>query len=197
MIKINRKGDWLRKDAAYSYLRMINAGCPQGGIDVFGRHLAQQTKLYALWRAGKGNYAAFPNPRAPHVRGVAFDTHTTTSGKYDPSAAHVWLTRGGRGSVPSGDEKIRANEFGFFRTVHGRYKERWHFAYDPAKDGRNGFQSRYFKLQQALQAADYKVMADGVFGLETYTVLGKFQKDHAMPVTYVDGPETWAVLNQF
>lgn len=33
------------------------------------RTMAQQWHLYNLWRAGRGNLAAYPNPNAPHIRG--------------------------------------------------------------------------------------------------------------------------------
>jgi hypothetical protein len=32
------------------------------------RTLAEQQRLYDLWRAGKGNLAAFPSNNAPHIR---------------------------------------------------------------------------------------------------------------------------------
>ena len=37
------------------------------------RTISEQARLYALWKAGKGNLAAPPNANAPHVRGVAAD----------------------------------------------------------------------------------------------------------------------------
>lgn len=37
------------------------------------RTLAEQQYLWDLYQAGRGNLAAYPNPNAPHVRGVAAD----------------------------------------------------------------------------------------------------------------------------
>ena len=93
-------GGTLRGDAAASYLRMRAAGMPAGGIDAWSRTYAQQAELRRRYEAGIGPLAAKPNANAPHIKGVAIDSHTTTGGKYAPSAAHVWLTHGGDGSRP-------------------------------------------------------------------------------------------------
>ena len=93
-------GGTLHGDAAASYLRMRAAGMPAGGIDAWSRTYAQQAELRRRYEAGIGPLAARPNANAPHIKGVAIDLHTTTAGKYAPSAAHVWLTHGGDGSRP-------------------------------------------------------------------------------------------------
>lgn len=58
-------------------LAKMNAAAKAAGVHVRivsgYRTLAQQRHLYDLYRAGKGNLAAYPNPRAPHIRGVAAD----------------------------------------------------------------------------------------------------------------------------
>lgn len=52
------------------------------------RTLAQQRYLYNLYKAGRGNLAAYPNANAPHIRGVAADCGTVTKGGSYSSAFH-------------------------------------------------------------------------------------------------------------
>ena len=66
---VDAAGNRLRADAAASYLRMLAAGMPAGGVDVFTRTLAQQAALYAAYKAGRGPIAAKPSPTAPHIDG--------------------------------------------------------------------------------------------------------------------------------
>lgn len=171
---VDAAGNRLRADAAASYLRMLAAGMPAGGVDVFSRTMAQQQRLYDLYRAGKGPIAARPSATAPHIDGRAMDLHTTTGGKYAPSAAHVWLTKGGDGSSkPKTGEKLRAHDYGWRRTVPS---ERWHFEYDRSKD-----KHRAADLKARLAKLGYK---------DTKA----FQRAHGLTVDGVDGPLTWAVL---
>ena len=98
---VDLAGHTLRADAAASYLRMIAAGMPAGGVDVFMRTMAEQETLYRRYLAGKGPIAARPVATAPHIDGRAIDLHTTTAGKYDPSPAHrcrSWWRRSSRTS---------------------------------------------------------------------------------------------------
>ena len=211
MVKIDAAGHWMRADAAASYLRMLAAGMPAGGIDVFGRTLAQQADLYARAHE-RGVTTAPPTPNAPHVRGVAFDSHTTTGGRYTPSPAHAWLTEGGDGAKRVAGEMIRANDYGFYRTVPG---ERWHFAYDATRDKhmpgvptypatiRNGAKGATVrKLQTALRAAGYRgdllnrvlVGVDGEFGPATVRAVKRWQKAHRLTADGAVGPATWRSL---
>lgn len=167
-------GGTLRGDAAASLLRMRSAGMPSGGIDVYSRTLAQQAYLRKLYEQGKGPLAARPSPTAPHIKGVAIDAHTTTAGKYAPSEAHRWLTAGGDGSSkPKSGEKLRCHPYGWRRTVPS---ERWHFAYDPAKDTKAA----------ADLAARLKVL--GVKDVKT------FQRSQGLTVDGKAGPQTWTAL---
>ncbi|MFT3862147.1 peptidoglycan-binding protein [Micropruina sp.] len=167
-------GGKLRADAAASYLRMRAEGMPAGGVAVFYRSLAKQAMLYQLYKQGKGNLAAPPNPNAPHVRGVAMDLQTGGTGAYRPSDAHLWLTKGGKGGQkPQPGEKLRAHSFGWSRTVPS---ERWHFGYSPAADTR--------------RAADLNARLT-LLGFESVT---NFQREQGLTVDGKDGPATWQAL---
>ena len=171
---VDAAGHRLRADAAASYLRMLAAGMPVGGVDVFSRTMAEQQRLYDLYRAGKGPVAARPSLSAPHIDGRAIDTHTTTAGRYDPSGAHRWLSAGGDGSrPPRAGENLRAHAYGWRRTVSS---ERWHWEYDRARD-----QHRAADLKARLARLGYR-------DLKT------FQRAHGLKPDGVDGPLTWAVL---
>lgn len=124
--RIDEAGHKLRTDAAASYARMRAAGMPAGGIAAAYRTFAQQLALYRLWKAGKGNQAAYPGPKAYHMQGVALDVTRGTP-------AQLWLTEGGDPMTRRAGEKIRANAYGWVRTVAG---EAWHFQYLPALDQR-------------------------------------------------------------
>lgn len=121
---INTKGQWLRSDAAASYKRMLAAGMPEGGISGMGagRTHEDQERLYAAYKAG-GNLAAPPG-KSNHETGTALDISRGT-------AAQAWAANGGVLLKVKLNEKIRANDFGWFRTVPS---EAWHFKYVPEKD---------------------------------------------------------------
>lgn len=167
-------GGTLRGDAAASLLRMRAAGMPAGGIDVYSRTYAQQAELRRRYEAGIGPLAAKPNANAPHIKGVAIDLQTTRSGKYTPSDAHRWMTAGGDGSSkPKPGEKLRCHPYGWRRTVPS---ERWHFAYDPAKDTK--------------AAADLKARLKAL----GYADVKAFQRAKKLTVDGVPGPQTWTAL---
>ena len=171
---VDAAGNRLRADAAASYLRMLAAGMPAGGVDVFSRTMAQQQALYAAYKAGRGPVAARPVATAPHIDGRAMDLQTTRNGVYTPSAAHRWLTTGGDGSSkPKSGEKLRAHDYGWRRTVPS---ERWHFEYDRARDTK--------------RAADLKARLKAL----GYADLKALQRAHGLTADGVDGPLTWAVL---
>lgn len=128
--KITTDGKWLRSDAAASWERMRAAGMPAGGLVSAGRTKAQQMALWLSYRAGRGNLAAFPGPRAFHMLGVAVDVSRG-------SAAQVWLCHGGDPWKITSTGSILANEYGWFRTVAG---EPWHFQYFPERDRHRGAQ---------------------------------------------------------
>lgn len=121
--KIDKAGHWLRPDAAASFARMVGAGMPLGGVAAAGRTYAQQAYLYALWRAGRGNHAAKPGTSL-HETGLALDITRGTP-------AQLWMTNGGDPWKVTPTGSIRANEYGWSRTVPS---EAWHFSYNPAKD---------------------------------------------------------------
>lgn len=168
-------GGVLRGDAAASYLRMLAAGMPVGGVAVYSRTMAKQAELRRRYLEGKGPLAARPNKHAPHIKGVALDLTTTArDGSYRPSEAHRWLTAGGKGSLrPQRGEKLRAHAYGWRRTVPS---ERWHFGYDPARDTK-----RVADLKQRLAKLGYPD-------------LKAFQRAHGIKPDGVDGPVTWTAL---
>ncbi|MGC3954644.1 MAG: hypothetical protein QM804_10380 [Propionicimonas sp.] len=171
---VDAQGHRLRGDAAASYLRMLAAGMPAGGVDVFSRTMAEQRALYDRWRAGKGPIAARPVATAPHIDGRAMDLQTTRNGVYSPSAAHRWLTAGGDGaSKPRTGEKLRAHTYGWRRSVPS---ERWHFEYDRARDTK-----RSADLKARLKKLGYK---------DTKA----FQRAAGLTADGIDGPQTWAAL---
>lgn len=120
---IDGAGRWLRDDAAASYLRMIADGMPKGGIAAAGRTYAEQARLYKLYKAGKGNLAARPGT-SKHESGLALDITRRTP-------AQLWATQGGDPMARKAGEQIRANDYGWLRTVPS---EAWHFSYDPKRD---------------------------------------------------------------
>jgi len=170
---VDKSGHTLRGDVAAAYLRAIAAGMPTGGVDVFMRTLAEQKALYLASRR-RGVIAAYPTWHAPHVDGRAMDFHTTTAGKYAPSPAFVWATKGGVGSSkPKPGEKLQITPFGFRRSVPS---ERWHLEYDRALD----------KHRAADLASRLKALG--------YASLKAFQKANGLDPDGVDGPMTWAAL---
>lgn len=175
MYPVDQAGHTERGDVAAAYLRMLKAGMPAGGVDVFSRTLAEQWAVYRASLKG-GNLAAYPTFHAPHVDGRAFDTHTTSAGRYAPSAAHLWLTAGTDGSKAprlTDDRHMRALEYGFRRSVPG---ERWHFEYNRTLDKH--------------RAQD---LADRLRLLGCSSVKA-FQQLNALDPDGVDGPLTWSAL---
>ncbi len=172
---VDTHGHTLRGDAAAAYLRMLADGMPAGGIDVFQRTWEEQQALYDRYRFHGGPIAAKPSTSAPHIDQRAFDSHTTTAGKYAPSSAHQWLTHGTDGSKAprdTNDKSMRARTYGFTRSVPA---ERWHFEYNRALDTK----------READLAARLKLLG---------MTLKAFQKSVELVPDGVDGPLTWAAL---
>ena len=164
---INSLGQWLNGDAAASYLRMLAAGCPTGGISGMGagRTYAEQKRLYDLYRAGKGNLAAKPGTSL-HEKGNALDLERGTP-------AQRWAVYGGDPYKVKAGEKLRCHAYGWRRTVSS---EAWHLSYDRAKD--------------AKRAADLKARLAKL----GYKDVKSFQRAHGLTADGVDGPVTWAAL---
>ena len=162
----------LRSDAAASYLRMLAAGMPAGGIDVYQRTKAEQEWLYDHQPPRAAPYSA----TAPHIDNRALDFHTTTGGRYDPSAAFLWVTKGTDGSKApryTDDSRMRGHEYGWYRSVPS---ERWHLEYDRSRD----------KHRAADLAARLKALG--------YRNVKAFQAAHGLTADGVDGPLTWGAL---
>ena len=86
----------------------------------------------------------------------------------------MWLSKGGDGSSkPKPGEKLRAHEYGWFRTVPS---ERWHYAYNPARD--------------TLRKADLKARLNAL----GFATVKEFQAARGLPTDGSDGPLTWTAL---
>lgn len=164
--------------AAHSYARMLRAGMPEAGYVNSFRTYAQQAVLYKAYKAGKGNLAAKPGT-SRHEKGYATDISTG-------SAQQRWLSVGGTYNKVNSGEKIRANDYGWFRTVKN---EPWHFEYKPTKDKNNKPNDKTKKLQKAIG-----VTADGVFGVGTFNALKAWQAKNGLVADGIDGPKTWAKI---
>lgn len=194
-VQIGIGSQWLRADAAASFARMLKAGMPKAGLVVAGRTLAQQRYLYNLWKAGKGNLAAYPNANAPHIRGLAFDA---TRG----SKMQRWLVKGGAVMSRSGSEHIQANDYGFYRTVVG---EAWHFFYYPNRDRKGkaakstGAVNPTLRLGSkgaAVKALQGKlgIRKDGIFGPKTRQAVIRYQRGHGLAADGIVGSKTRSKL---
>lgn len=105
-------GKKLRTDAAAQFNKMKaaarRAGVTLSPVSGF-RSMAEQQRLYALYKAGKGNLAAPPG-YSNHQGGTAVDV--ATGGSYS-SKAYKWLAK-------------NARQYGFVNDVRG---EPWHWTY--------------------------------------------------------------------
>lgn len=209
-LTINSKGQWLRSGAAKSYLRMIAAGMPEGGISGMGagRTRADQAALYDAYLHHGGNLAARPGTSA-HETGKALDLNTG-------EAAQKWASEGGNYKHVRAGESVQANAFGWFRTVPS---EPWHFQYFPAKDKyrlrpfplpegwffgpelplsrkrsvsgkyRYGIRLRQWQTQARMVGLDVDVT--GIYDAKTEAAARKLQADAGVTVDGLIGPATW------
>jgi len=156
---------WLAGDAAASYLRMVADSGNLTGLAAAGRTREQQAALYDAYLHHGGNLAAKPG-HSLHESGLAIDVTRK-------STLQVWMVAGGSTMGVHSGEKIRAQEYGWFRTVPS---EAWHFRYYRAKD----------KHRAAALAARIAELG--------YTDVKAFQKAHGLVPDGVDGPLTWHAL---
>ena len=171
-IKVDSAGHQLRADAAASYLRMIAAGMPANGVQVFRRTWDAQAALRKRYLRGVGPIAAVPSWGAPHIQGVACDFYTPSG------AAFLWAMGGMKGNPAlaprsTDDSGARARAYGWYRTVPS---ERWHLQYDPKKDTKAA----------ADLARRLKVLG--------YTGLKSFQRANGLAADGVAGKATWFKL---
>ena len=166
---INSKGQWLNGNAAASYTRVLAAGCPTGGISGkgAGRTRKEQEYLYDGWvRRLPGFNLAAPPGKSRHERGNALDLETGT-------AAQRWMCAGGDYRKVRGGEKLRAHQYGWFRTVPN---EPWHFEYFPERDPKAAGD-----LKARLAALGYRSVAS-------------YQRARNLLDDGKAGPVTWASL---
>lgn len=188
---IDGAGHWLRRGAAASYLRMLAAGMPAGGIASAGRTRAEQAALYEAYRNGTGNLAARPGT-SRHETGQALDITRGTD-------AHTWAVRGGVRLQARRGEHITANLFGWFRTVTS---EAWHFQYIASRDPlHNGYPTlrkgnRSHRKAGAIMIVQHAVGAtiDGVYGPATMAAVRAWQEAHDLTPDGITGYRTWASI---
>lgn len=112
-------GESLRTDVAGAFQRMISAAREEG-IFLWAnsgyRTVAEQRRLYRLFRRGKGPKAARPG-RSNHHLGIAVDIPV---GGDESTANYVWLA-------------TNACRYGFLRTVSN---EPWHWEFHPQATAR-------------------------------------------------------------
>lgn len=177
-------GKWLDAPAAASYMRMVKDGMPVGGIASAGRTYAEQSRLWKLYLAGKGNLAARPGTSL-HESGRALDITRRT-------AAQLWAVKGGDPMKRKAGEHIRANDYGWYRTVP---TEAWHFQYIPSKDKKGA--ASYPTLRLGSTGAWVKTLqkklkttADGIYGLKTKAAVKSYQKKNGLTADGIAGPAT-------
>lgn len=156
---------WLAGDAAASYLRMFADSGNLTGLAAAGRTREQQAALYDAYLHHGGNLAAKPG-HSLHESGLAIDVTRK-------SQLQVWMVAGGSTMSVHSGEKIRAQEYGWFRTVPS---EAWHFRYYRAKD----------KHRSAALAARLVELG--------YSNVKAFQEANGLVPDGVDGPLTWRAL---
>lgn len=105
-------GQYLRTDAARNF-RNMQAAARRAGIRLSAtsgfRTMAQQRRLYALYRAGRGNLAARPG-YSNHQQGLSMDVGGI--GGYG-TRAYRWL-------------RAHARQYGFVNDVRGEF---WHWTF--------------------------------------------------------------------
>lgn len=199
-VSVDAQGHTLRSDAAASYKRLLLAGMPAGGIQVFQRTMAQQEKLWEAHQAGRGPVAARPSLTAPHIKQVAMDFKTTGSdGSYSPSSAFAWAMKGTLGSKSPRQighgEYARINDFGWIRSVPS---ERWHLQYYPELDkAANLKRGVYAKHATPIVQTILALKADGYFGPDTEKAVKQFQKSRGLKADGVIGSKTWQELAKY
>ena len=148
------------------------------------RTMQQQQALWEAYQNGTGNLAAYPDPSAPHIRGVALDLRDSWN---SPGVATGWNERA---------DWLRSNcgRWGFAATGYGFSSvEPWHYEYqgDPwngtapssAGAGQN-LTSRPTADIQRLVGAD----PDGVYGPDTTAKVKAWQAAHGLAADGIWGP---------
>lgn len=154
------------------------------------RTLARQAHFYALYRAGRGNLAAFPSPTAPHIR----------VGRID----HAIDVDGSGALIEFGHK----NGVTLQRTVRG---ESWHleasrddlirFAarFSPTPTLRKGVVNRSAvrELQTLLKKLGSKgFTVNGRYDLPTRQAVRRWQDKHGMTVDGIVDEHLWARLRK-
>jgi GH24 family phage-related lysozyme (muramidase) len=171
------------------------------------RTMAEQQRLYDLWRAGIGNLAAVPSANAPHIRvgrqdhALDIDMHVGvgTGGVRSWLKAHgvpTSLTVPGEGwhiEADSADQlHAAAVKLAKPLTVLDRLRAR------PLRRGSKSpdVRSVQIYLRRAGLFRGTPAQKVGTVGSELYTAVKRFQKRVKLPVDGIVGPKTFAALRR-
>lgn len=111
-VKLSGRTAWLTPLAAASYRRMVEDGCPRGGITDAGRTYAEQKALYEAYLRGETVATAARPGTSKHETGRALDL----SSRFP---AQAWVRRYG-------------HKYGWMKDRVRR--EPWHMEYEADKD---------------------------------------------------------------
>jgi hypothetical protein len=174
------------------------------------RTLAEQTYFWNLYRSGRGNLAAFPNPRAPHIKfGSEHHANDINAGSGRGSAQHVAQYYRSKG-VPVAFN-VRSEPWHMDTLDEGALKRAaakvGGSTGDPTlKYRRSG--PAVVKLKKLLYDAgirDFSTGSNGkpssnrynpFFGKNTKKAVQRFQREHKLPADGVVGPKTWRALRK-
>lgn len=185
-------GGRLRRDAARAFNAMNAESVRRYGVTLHPggplssyRTVGQQQYLWGLYRAGRGNLAAYPGS-SNHGWGLAIDLAT-------PQMRHIV-------------DEIGA-PYGFAKRWSDAPTEWWHLRYrEGVWDGRGAVEPKYptlkanakgvavKRLQACLRRKGYRVPVTGWFGPQTLAAVKHYQRRKATTVDGVVGPVTWRML---
>lgn len=154
------------------------------------RSLRWQWYFWNLWKAGKGNLAAYPGS-SNHGWGLAVDVLTMAMANA--------IRRVGKLFGWSWDEGRRAGEWWHFRYVGGfdRPNPGPSLKFPVMRRGSGGpGQARSVrKIQKRLQAHGRRIKVDGRFGKGTHKKVRRFQRNNGLKADGIVGKKTWKKLN--
>ena len=146
------------------------------------RTFSQQEYLYRLYKAGKGNLAAYPGT-SNHGWGLAVDVQTQ-------QMAQLINKHGARFGWQKRWSDAQSEWW------HFKYREGWYNAYPIIRRGTDLVEPTK-RLQHLLRAAGYKsVKETGFYGIFTRSAVRRFQRKHKLRVDGIVGRSTWRALRK-